>query len=149
MKQLLLRARADEESFGDLYPSLLRLLTSHYPHLCLVEDWIEEEEMIDSLNTKSARRRKTLNIAELENGKNILIIIKYNTQIIVASIFWKRLKLSPPFPFYLLSRSQLKPGMMFSYTTQVSYHVKSAKTFGFFLLQVIRQEYFQQNIWEH
>ena len=45
MKELLLYTRNEERLFGDLYPPLLRLLIVHYPHLCLVEDSIVEEEI--------------------------------------------------------------------------------------------------------
>ena len=44
IKYLLQQARKDQEHFRDLYPPLLRLLVTYYPHLCLVEDWIGEED---------------------------------------------------------------------------------------------------------
>lgn len=48
MKQLLIQVRSNEEDFGLLYPPMLRLLATHYPHLCLVEDWIGEEEELST-----------------------------------------------------------------------------------------------------
>ena len=52
MKQLLIQTRSNEESYGLLYPSMLRLLATHYPHLCLVEDWISEEEHLQISNNR-------------------------------------------------------------------------------------------------
>lgn len=52
IKQLFLLARDREVAYGDLYPTLLRLLTTHYPHLCLVEDWVEEEKEKNTLSSK-------------------------------------------------------------------------------------------------
>lgn len=56
MKQLLLKARADEGDYGILYPPLLKLLTIYYPQLCLVEDWIVEEEISFSVDDGEMKR---------------------------------------------------------------------------------------------
>jgi len=56
MKQLLLKARADEGDYGILYPPLLKLLTIYYPQLCLVEDWIVEEEISFSVDDGDVKR---------------------------------------------------------------------------------------------
>lgn len=58
MKSLLQHAQENQHLYADLFPSMLksvgllnisnhyiislRLLVSHYPHLCLVEDWLDE-----------------------------------------------------------------------------------------------------------
>ena len=68
MKQLLLKARQNKAAYGDLYPPLLRLLVTHYPHLCLVEDWIEEEELTD--NTLPHVSSKSLAIRGRSTDKN-------------------------------------------------------------------------------
>ncbi|CAL1297098.1 unnamed protein product [Larinioides sclopetarius] len=44
---LIQRAQKDQEQFAGLFSPLLRLLTTHYPHLCLVQSWLTEEEDID------------------------------------------------------------------------------------------------------
>ena len=40
LKFLLGRAEARQGSLEGLYPSILRLCAAHFPHLCLVEDWL-------------------------------------------------------------------------------------------------------------
>ncbi|RWS15481.1 Integrator complex subunit 2-like protein [Dinothrombium tinctorium] len=40
---LMQEARRDEQNFGVLFPSLLRLISTHYPQLCLVQDWLKVE----------------------------------------------------------------------------------------------------------
>ncbi|ELT98571.1 hypothetical protein CAPTEDRAFT_226349 [Capitella teleta] len=42
MKSLLQHAQENQHLYADLFPSMLKLLVSHYPHLCLVEDWLDE-----------------------------------------------------------------------------------------------------------
>ncbi|GIY57043.1 integrator complex subunit 2 [Caerostris extrusa] len=44
---LIQRAQKDQQEFAGLFSPLLRLLTTHYPHLCLVQSWLTEEEDID------------------------------------------------------------------------------------------------------
>ncbi|XP_071945249.1 integrator complex subunit 2-like [Antedon mediterranea] len=47
IKYLLHSAQQNQKAYSGLYPSILRLLATHYPHLCLVENWLSEE-LIDS-----------------------------------------------------------------------------------------------------
>lgn len=58
MKQLLIETRSNEESYGHLYPSMLRLLATYYPHLCLVEDWISEEELLGNDTRQTGNRKQ-------------------------------------------------------------------------------------------
>ncbi|XP_054712295.1 integrator complex subunit 2-like [Uloborus diversus] len=44
---LIQRAQKDQEQFAGLFSPLLRLLTMHYPHLCLVQPWLTDEDDID------------------------------------------------------------------------------------------------------
>ncbi|GLH03424.1 Integrator complex subunit 2 [Gryllus bimaculatus] len=44
IRYLLQQARRDQQSYAGLFSPLLRLLATHFPHLCLVEDWLDEEE---------------------------------------------------------------------------------------------------------
>lgn len=48
IKYLVLQARANQSDYRGLYAPLLRLLVIHYPHLCLVDEWLIEEEMIST-----------------------------------------------------------------------------------------------------
>ena len=47
IKKLLLISRENQDLYEDIYPPLLRLVAKSYPHLCLVEDYMFEEEMKD------------------------------------------------------------------------------------------------------
>lgn len=44
---LLQRAQKDQQQFAGLFAPLLRLLATHYPHLCLVQSWLTDEDDID------------------------------------------------------------------------------------------------------
>lgn len=44
IRYLLQQARRDQQSYAGLFSPLLRLLATHFPHLCLVDDWLDEEE---------------------------------------------------------------------------------------------------------
>lgn len=46
VKLLLHKAQKEPQSFDRLYPALLGLLHTHLPHLCQVEDWIVELDMV-------------------------------------------------------------------------------------------------------
>ncbi|XP_034948170.1 integrator complex subunit 2 isoform X2 [Chelonus insularis] len=43
IKYLLQQAQRDQMNYANLFPPLLRLLATHYPHLSLVDDWIDDE----------------------------------------------------------------------------------------------------------
>lgn len=45
IKYLLQQAQKNQHDFGGLFSPLLRLLVTHFPHLSLVDDWIEEESI--------------------------------------------------------------------------------------------------------
>uniref|UniRef100_A0A8C4SC60 Integrator complex subunit 2 n=2 Tax=Erpetoichthys calabaricus TaxID=27687 RepID=A0A8C4SC60_ERPCA len=45
IKYLIRQARGLQQELGGLHSALLRLLATNYPHLCMVEDWICEEEV--------------------------------------------------------------------------------------------------------
>ena len=44
IKFLLQTAERDQERFGGIFPQLLRLCSSHFPHLCLVQDWLSNDD---------------------------------------------------------------------------------------------------------
>ena len=43
IKYLLHQCQKQQQNYTGLYPALLQLLATHYPHLCLVEEWLGEE----------------------------------------------------------------------------------------------------------
>lgn len=45
MKHLLRQAQKEPSLFTTVYSSFLRLLMTHYPHHCLVSDWLDEESV--------------------------------------------------------------------------------------------------------
>lgn len=45
IKKLLLVSRENQNLYEDIYPPLLRLVIKSFPHLCLVEDYMFEEEI--------------------------------------------------------------------------------------------------------
>lgn len=51
IKFLLQTAERDQDRFGGLYPQLLRLCSTHFPHLCMVQDTL----MSDSLEVSEDR----------------------------------------------------------------------------------------------
>lgn len=52
IKYLLQQAQRNHNDFSGLFSPLLRLLVTHFPHLSLVEDWIEEETQQLSYHSK-------------------------------------------------------------------------------------------------
>lgn len=66
---LLQEAKSNEDQYGCIFPSLLRLIATHYSHLCLVPDWFSTEKKYHSNFSK-----KSFNIqTEIENEKRRLI----------------------------------------------------------------------------
>uniref|UniRef100_A0A8B9HI12 Integrator complex subunit 2 n=1 Tax=Astyanax mexicanus TaxID=7994 RepID=A0A8B9HI12_ASTMX len=49
IKYLIHQAQGLQQELGGLHSALLRLLATNYPHLCMVEDWICEEEVTGTL----------------------------------------------------------------------------------------------------
>lgn len=49
IKYLLQQAQKDQHNYSGLFSPLLRLLVTHFPHLSLVDDWIEEEVISKSM----------------------------------------------------------------------------------------------------
>ncbi|XP_038059414.1 integrator complex subunit 2-like [Patiria miniata] len=58
IKYLLHEAQRHQPDYAGLYPSLLRLLATHYPHLCLVEDWLGEELMEEEMGGGVRKKRR-------------------------------------------------------------------------------------------
>uniref|UniRef100_A0A4W5PFP5 Integrator complex subunit 2 n=1 Tax=Hucho hucho TaxID=62062 RepID=A0A4W5PFP5_9TELE len=49
IKYLITQAQGLQQELGGLHSALLRLLATNYPHLCMVEDWVCEEEVTGTL----------------------------------------------------------------------------------------------------
>ncbi|TRY97168.1 hypothetical protein DNTS_020330, partial [Danionella cerebrum] len=49
IKHLIRQAQGLQQELGVLHSALLRLLATNYPHLCMIEDWISEEEVTGTL----------------------------------------------------------------------------------------------------
>jgi len=47
VKHLLEQARSRRQEFRGLYAPLLQLISAHLPHLCLVDDWLRQEEVFN------------------------------------------------------------------------------------------------------
>lgn len=47
VKHLLEQARSRRQEFRGLYAPLLQLINTHLPHLCLVDDWLRQEEVFN------------------------------------------------------------------------------------------------------
>ncbi|XP_076108239.1 integrator complex subunit 2-like [Mytilus galloprovincialis] len=56
---LLQQAQKNQHQYPGLFPSLLKLLVTHYPHLCTIEDWLEESLTIQSISQEISPLTKT------------------------------------------------------------------------------------------
>ncbi|KAL9980911.1 hypothetical protein ACROYT_G009553 [Oculina patagonica] len=54
IKHLLEQARSRRQEFRGLYAPLLQLINTHLPHLCLVDDWLRQEEVFTAPNLSAA-----------------------------------------------------------------------------------------------
>ncbi|NXF35397.1 INT2 protein, partial [Nyctibius bracteatus] len=69
IKYLIRQAQGLQQELGGLHSALLRLLATNYPHLCIVEDWICEEQIT---GTDALLRRMLLtNIAKNHSPKQL------------------------------------------------------------------------------
>lgn len=53
IKYLLQQAQKNQHDYGGLFSPLLKLLITHFPHLSLIDDWIDVEGISDSNSIKS------------------------------------------------------------------------------------------------
>lgn len=54
IKHLLEQARRRRREFRGLYAPLLQLINTHLPHLCLVDDWLRQEEVFTAPHLSAA-----------------------------------------------------------------------------------------------
>ncbi|KAF6206701.1 hypothetical protein GE061_017937 [Apolygus lucorum] len=74
IKYLLQQAQKDQASYSGIFSSLLRLLATHFPHLCLVDDWMERQShsigMLYNVGTK--RGDLELNAENISHGLSLM-----------------------------------------------------------------------------
>lgn len=54
IKHLLQQAQKNQNDYSGLFSSLLKLVVTHFPHLSLVDDWIEEEQLVEAAANAAA-----------------------------------------------------------------------------------------------
>lgn len=75
IKYLLQEAQKNQHEFNGLFHPLLRLLITHFPHLSLVEDWIEEDSLfLTSTSSISWINLDKIKIKDLEDAFNEITI---------------------------------------------------------------------------
>lgn len=65
IKYLLHHAQKDQSSYSGLFGPLLKLLATHFPHLTLVEDWLDDMSMISD---KKQTRISEMTVVEAFDG---------------------------------------------------------------------------------
>ena len=74
IKFLLQTAERDQDRFGGLYPQLLRLCSTHFPHLCMVQDTL----MSDSLEV-SEDRIHCNHLSSTKGKKKKMLLLRFQT----------------------------------------------------------------------
>lgn len=64
IKYLLQHAQKNQNNFEPLFSPLLRLFITHFPHLSLVDDWIEVDDIAESSTKKQRKRVSEMNVIE-------------------------------------------------------------------------------------
>ncbi|XP_026287192.1 integrator complex subunit 2 [Frankliniella occidentalis] len=65
IKHLLQQAQRDQHSYAGLFSPLLRLLATHFPHLSLVDDWLDEEPALDSVHNQRGSMELSSTIVDI------------------------------------------------------------------------------------
>jgi len=86
IKHLLEQARSRRQEFKGLYAPLLQQINTHLPHLCLVDDWLKQEEVFTvlSLSTSSPLPSVFCSPSHLQQGKpnlNFHLLVKENCKL--------------------------------------------------------------------
>lgn len=96
IKYLIRQAQGLQQELGGLHSALLRLLATNYPHLCIVDDWICEEEITGTdallrrmLLTNSAKSHSPKQLQEafsiLQSNHTLLMQILEHLTLLSAS----------------------------------------------------------------
>lgn len=76
---LVQKAKNDPQNYGVIFPRLLRLVATHYPHLCLVQDWLAAEQRDATIKVKmkkpiaDIKERLQKSFQMVHSNPNILI----------------------------------------------------------------------------
>ena len=73
IKYLLKSAERDQHCFGGIFPQLLKLSSSQYPHLCLVQDWLEDEAKSKDFAIVDTSIRRAIPMVDVTEA---LIVVK-------------------------------------------------------------------------
>ena len=72
MKFLLQASERDRARFGVIFPQLLKLCSTQYPHLCLVQDWLEEESKDPYQIVEGSRNKARVTVPEVKEALTTL-----------------------------------------------------------------------------
>ncbi len=74
IKYLLKTAERDQHRFGGIFPQLLKLCSTQYPHLCLVQDWLEDEARSKdyAMDTAGVGGQRSIAVAEVPEAFRLL-----------------------------------------------------------------------------
>ncbi|KAL4608764.1 integrator complex subunit 2 [Arapaima gigas] len=98
IKYLIRQAQGLQQELGGLHSALLRLLATNYPHLCMVEDWICEEEITGTLPllcrmllTSSTKKYSQKQLQEAfrmlpSSGPRLMQILEYLTLLSASNL---------------------------------------------------------------
>jgi integrator complex subunit 2 len=71
IKFLLQIAERDQDRFGGIYPQVLRLCSTHFPHLCMVQDSLMSDSLDaseDSLQLLKPMSSRPVNVAQVKEA---------------------------------------------------------------------------------
>lgn len=105
---LLQKARIDQQNYGVLLPSLLRLVAFHYPHLCLVQDWLVSEKKINY------KQRNSSSISVSEEKKNFILAFESQSNSLMICALEKLLTLPTNYLWPIASDFVSKLPVLFS-----------------------------------
>ncbi|XP_055542549.1 integrator complex subunit 2 isoform X2 [Wyeomyia smithii] len=75
IKYLLQQAQKNQQEYNVLFSPLLRLLVTHFPHLSLVDDWIDEENISsEHLSRVTCNERNVIDALEEMNNNPVKTI---------------------------------------------------------------------------
>lgn len=89
IKHLLEQARSQRQEFKGLYAPLLQQINTHLPHLCLVDDWLKQEEVFTVLSLSTSPLPSVLcSPSHLQQGKpnlkfHLLVLKKIVSYLII------------------------------------------------------------------
>ncbi|CAH1402206.1 unnamed protein product [Nezara viridula] len=88
IKYLLQQAQKDQASYSGIFSSLLRLLATHFPHLCLVDDWMERQSHSIGMLYAGGPDEKHLTLTEenIEHGLSMMTVCPSHTGQVLGNL---------------------------------------------------------------